>query len=113
MKERKKFEIIKKISEILLRFNIFSKSFFTVVDIKMPKRGGIMKIYLSIFPENLSSRVISYFNMIRKEIKNEIRKNVYFRYLPSEIKFFTSHEFKEAQQVYEILEKLNDKKKNK
>ncbi len=110
MKERRRFEIIKKVSEILMKFNIFHNIFFTVVDISLPKRKGVMKIYLSIFPEKMIQEVISYFNKIQKEIKNEIKKSIYLRHLPSKLKFFPSFEFKEAQEVFSILEKFKDEK---
>jgi ribosome-binding factor A len=51
MKERKKFEVIKALSEIMQKFNVFKDVLFTIVDIKLPKKGGYLRVYLSVFPE--------------------------------------------------------------
>lgn len=112
MKERKKFEVLRQLSEILKKFNIFSNVLFTIVDLRLPKRRGIMKVYLSVFPQEKTKEVVDYFNKIHKEIKNEIKENVYLRHLPSQIKFFSSSVFEEAEQVFRLLEKLKNEKKS-
>jgi hypothetical protein len=38
MKERKKYEVIKALSEIMQKFNIFRDILFTIVDVKLPKK---------------------------------------------------------------------------
>ena len=113
MKERKKFEVIKALSEIMEKFNIFRNILFTVVDIKLPKRGGYLKVYLSIFPEEKKSEFISYFQKIRSTIKNQLKKQVFLRHLPSKIAFYTSKEFEEAEKVFKILEKIKNEEKSK
>ncbi|MER3581626.1 MAG: hypothetical protein C4347_02145 [Patescibacteria group bacterium] len=106
MKERKIFEVIKVISEILKIFNPFKDTIFTVVDIRLPKRKGKMKVYLSVFPEKNEEKLLNHFNRIGKEIKNEFKEKIYLRHLPSKIVFLPSKEFKEAQRVYELIDKI-------
>jgi hypothetical protein len=43
MKERKRFEIIRKISEIIYKLNPQKNIFLTIVDVKLPQKGGRMK----------------------------------------------------------------------
>lgn len=112
MKERKRFEIIRKVSEILNKYNIFANVFFTIVDIRLPKKGGIMKIYLSVFPQQKSREVVDFFNKMQKEIKNEIKENIYLRHLPSQLRFFSSSAFEEADRVFRLLEKIKNEEKN-
>ncbi len=113
MKERKKFEIIRKISEILNSHNPKKNVLITVVDLNLPQKGGKMKVYLSIFPEKERKEVIEYFNKISKTIKNELKENVYLRHLPSKIVFYPSDEFIEAQKIFEIIDKIKDEIKEK
>jgi ribosome-binding factor A len=107
MKERKKFELIKKISEIIYQLNPQKNILLTIVDLTLPQKGGIMKIYLSIFPEKDSSQLIKYLNSKQKTIKSEIIKNVYLRYLPSKIVFYPSSEFKKAEIILQLINEAN------
>lgn len=104
MKERKKFEIIRKISEIICKINPENNILLTIVDITLPQKRGIMKIYLSVFPETKTKEILNYFNKKQKTIKKEIIENVYLRYLPSKIIFYPSFEFKQAQQVLNLID---------
>lgn len=113
MKERKKYEVIKALSEIMQKFNIFRDILFTIVDVKLPKKGGYLRVYLSVFPEEKRNEFISYFQKISSTLKNELKREVYLRHLPSKIVFYTSKEFKEAERVYKILEKIKNEEKNK
>jgi len=113
MKERKKFEVIKALSEIMQKFNVFKDVLFTIVDIKLPKKGGYLRVYLSVFPEEKKNDFVSYFQKISSTIKNELKKEVYLRHLPSKIVFYTSKEFEEAERVYKILEKIKNEEKSK
>jgi len=111
MKERKKYEIIKALSEILEKFNIFENVVFTIVDIKLPKKGGYLRVFLSIFPENMSKQLISFFKQIERTIRKELKESVYLRHLPARIVFYQSLEFKEAEKVYQLLDKIKTDKK--
>ncbi len=113
MKERKKFEVIKALSKIMQKFNIFRNDLFTIVDVKLPKKGGYLRVYLSVFPEKKKNEIVSYFQKINSTLKNELKKEVYLRHLPSKIVFYTSQEFEEAEKVYKILEKIKDEEKSK
>ncbi|GBD34883.1 Ribosome-binding factor A [bacterium HR35] len=106
MKERKKYEIIKVLSEILEKFNIFENVVFTLVDVKLPKKGGYLKVFLSIFPESKAKQLISFFQKNEKSIRKELKENVYLRHLPAKIVFYQSFEFKEAEKVYRLLNKI-------
>ncbi|GIW67170.1 MAG: hypothetical protein KatS3mg096_038 [Candidatus Parcubacteria bacterium] len=111
MKERKKFETIRKISEIIYKLNPKKNVLLTIVDLKLPKKGGVMKVYLSVFPENDIENIIGYLNKKQKTIKDEIRKNVYLRYLPSKIIFYPSFEFKLAERVLKLIDENTKKEK--
>ncbi len=115
MKERKKFEIIRQISEIISKLNLNKKIFTTIVDVKLPKKGGFMKIYLSIYPEKETKNLIDYLNKKQNKIKEEIKKNIHLKYLPSKIIFYPSFEFKEASEVLKLIDEIekeeNTKKK--
>jgi len=113
MKERKKFEVINRLSEIIFKLNPFSDVFLTIVNLKLPKKGGIMKVYLSVFPEEKIDEVIGYFNKISSEVKKEIKQNIFLRYLPSKIVFLPSYELKEAHEVLMLLEKIKYEEENK
>jgi ribosome-binding factor A len=108
MKERKRFEIIRKVSEIIYKLNPRENVFLTIVDIKLPKKGGRMKVYLSIFPEKETSYIINYLNKRQKKIKEEIKNNVYLRYLPSQVIFYPSSEFREAEKVLKLINENTD-----
>lgn len=111
MRERKKFETIRKISEIIYKLNPKKNVLLTIVDLKLPRKGGVMKIYLSIFPEIEIKEVIDYLNKKQKTIKDEIRKNVYLRHLPSKVIFYPSFEFKLAEEVLKLIDESTKEEK--
>ena len=111
MKERKKFETIRKISEIIYKLNPKKNILLTVVDLKLPRKGGVMKVYLSVFPEKEIKDIIDYLNKKQKTIKDEIRKNIYLRYLPSKVVFYPSFEFKLAERVLKLIDESTKKEK--
>jgi len=108
MKERKRFEVIKKISEIIYQLIPEKNVLLTVVDLILPQKGGLMKVYLSIFPEAKTNDLIKYLNKRQKTIKYEIRKNIYLRYLPSKVIFYPSSEFRQAEEVLKLIDEAKE-----
>jgi ribosome-binding factor A len=108
MKERKRFEVIKKISEIIYQLIPEKNVLLTVVDLILPQKGGLMKVYLSIFPEEKANNLIKYLNKRQKTIKDEIRKNIYLRYLPSKVVFYPSSEFRQAEEVLKLIDEAKE-----
>ena len=111
MKDQKFFESLKKLSKAIAKFNPNPNALITVVDLKMGKKGGWMRAYLSIFPEKYCKDLINYFNKNQKSILSEIKKNLYLRYLPSKIVFYPSWEFKIADQVLKIIDESSKEEK--
>ncbi len=103
--ERKKFLIIEELSKILQE--ILDKDVvFTILNISLPQKGGVMKIILSIFPENKAEKIIKELNKDSNKIKNELKKRCYLRYLPKKIIFKFSKELKELQMIDKIIKNL-------
>jgi ribosome-binding factor A len=111
MKERKKFEVIRKISEIINKLNPEKNVLLTVIDVSLPKKGGVIKIYLSVFPEEKTKEIINYLNKKQRTIKNKIIENVYLRHLPSKVLLYASFEFKKAQKVLELINEVTKQEK--
>lgn len=111
MKERKLFEVIRKISEIINKINPEKNVLITVVEVSLPKKRGTMKIYLSIFPEQKTKEIIKYLNNKQKTIKKEIIENLYLRHLPSKVIFYPSYEFRKAQEVLNLIDEIAKKEK--
>jgi len=111
MKERKKFEVIRKVSEILNKFKQRRDILVTVVDLILPRKGGTMRIYLSIYPKIYEKETIKYFNEISRGIIKEIRENIYLRYLPSKVIFYSSDEFEIADKVLKLIKEIEDELK--
>jgi ribosome-binding factor A len=111
MKERKKFEIIRKISEIIYKLNPQRNIFLTIVDVKLPQKGGSMKVYISVYPQKEMKKVLIYLNKKQSKLKDEIKKNIYLRYLPSKIVFYPSFEFEEAEKVLKLIDENTKEEK--
>jgi len=107
--ERKKFLLIEVLSKIL-RERINPKVIFTILDVSLPQKGGVMKVKISIFPDQKAKEVISDLNKDSTKIKNELKKSIYLRYLPKKIIFRYSKDLKEAQEIDKILKQLNNEK---
>lgn len=105
MKERKIFEAIKNLNQILLEINPEKDVLLSIVDLKLPQKSGKLKIWLSIFPEGKSELVINYLRKNQDKIKNRIKK-IGFRYLPQKIEFYPSNAFQEAGELINVLEAL-------
>lgn len=100
--ERKKFLVIEKLSEILETI-IKGEVVFTILNVSLPQKGGIMKVYLSIFPDEKVEPIIKELNKESAKIKNELKNKIYLRYLPNKIVFKYSSDLKEAQIIDKIL----------
>lgn len=104
--ERKKFLVIEKLSEILETI-IKGEVVFTILNVSLPQKGGVMKVYLSIFPDEKAETIIKELNKesakIKNELKNKIKNKIYLRYLPKKIVFKYSSDLKEAQIIDKIL----------
>jgi len=100
--ERKKFLVIEKLSEILETI-IKGEVVFTILNVSLPQKGGIMKVYLSIFPDEKVEPIIKELNKESAKIKNELKNKIYLRYLPKKIVFKYSSDLKEAQIIDKIL----------
>lgn len=109
MNERKKSEFIKIISEIILRFNPSKNNIITVTDLKLPKKGGVLKVYLSVFPEKEVYKVIDYLNLKQKTIIKEFKKNMYVKYLPSRVIFYPSFVYSQAEKVLKLINEKIEK----
>lgn len=107
MQDRKRFELIKQLS-IILREELDDPSIiFTVVDLTLPKKGGKMKVYLSIFPEEKEREILSFLNENSFKIKQDIIKKNFLRYLPSKIIFYSSNIIKDANQVLNLIDEFD------
>ncbi len=107
--ERKRFLIIETLSKIL-KDRIDPKIIFTILDVSLPQKGGVMKVKISIFPDEKAKKVVSELNKDSIKIKNELKKSIYLRYLPRKIIFRYSKDLKEAQEIDKILQELNKEK---
>ncbi len=106
--ERKKFLIIEILSSIL-RERIDPNIIFTILDLSLPQKGGVMKVKLSIFPDDKAKEVVKILNKESQKIKNELKERIYLRYLPKKIIFKYSADLKEAQEIDKILKEINNK----
>lgn len=109
MKDRKKYEIIRKISEIIEKFLPHRNIVITIVNVLLPQKGGYLRVYLSIFPEEEKKQIIQFLNKISSKIKKELKNSLFLRYLPSKIIFYPSEEIAEAQKVLELINEISQK----
>lgn len=107
MKERKKIEIIRRLSEIINKLNNQKNTVITITDVTMPSKGGLMKIYLSVFPDNRETELVQYLNAINFKIKKECLNVIRFRYLPRKIIFKTSKSIKEGDKLLKLINNLS------
>ncbi|MCS7183748.1 MAG: ribosome-binding factor A [Patescibacteria group bacterium] len=104
--ERKKREVIKKISFILKEIIDNPKIFLTVLDIILPSKKGIMVIYLSIFPDEKKNEVIKILLKESNKIKQLIKKQKFLRYLPKKIFFKYDSGLKSMEEIDKILKSI-------
>lgn len=111
MKERKKYEVIRKLSEILNQFKERKDVLITIVDLSLPKKGGAMKVFLSIYPLNFAKNTIEYLNKISRSILKEVKENIYLRHLPSKIIFYSTEVFNQADQILKLIKEVENELK--
>ena len=104
--ERKKFLIMEILAKILEKY-IENDIVFTILNLSLPQKGGVMKVILSIFPDEKAEQIINELNKNNAKIKNELKRNIYLRYLPKRIIFKYSNELKEAQVLDKILKETS------
>lgn len=107
MKERKKIETIKRLSEIINKLNDNKNTIITITDVIMPSKGCSMKIYLSVFPDKNEWQIIQYLNSINFKIKKECLNLLHFRHLPQKIIFKTSKSIKEGDELLKLISNLS------
>ena len=104
--ERKKFLIIEILSEIIEKY-IEKDIVFTILNLSLPQKGGVMKVVLSVFPDEKADEAIKELNKNQIKIKNELKNKIYLRYLPKKIVFKYSKQLKEAQILDKILKDIS------
>lgn len=109
MQERKRFELIRQISLIIKEKLPNINNIFTVIDLTLPKKGGIMKVYLSVFPEKNEREIINFLNRNNFKIKKEIIKRLFLRHLPRKIIFYPSSAMKDADKVLKLIDEIEKK----
>lgn len=107
MQERKKIETIRRLSEILNKVNNHKNTIITITNIIMPSKGGVMTIYLSVFPDKNELKIIQYLNAINFKIKKECLVTICFRHLPRKIIFKTSKSIKEGEELLKLINNLS------
>lgn len=108
--ERKKFLVIRILSEILEKI-MPNEVVFTILNISLPQKGGIMKVFLSVFPDEKANSIVNELNKNSLKIKNELKNRIYLRYLPKKIIFQYSSKLQEAQIIDKILKSDIQKEK--
>lgn len=103
--ERKKFLLTEELSKIIQEI-IDHNVVFTILNLSLPQKGGVMKVILSIFPESKAEKIIKKLNKESQKIKNKLKSNVYLRHLPKKILFKFSQELKKAQVIDKMLKNL-------
>ena len=107
MKERKIFEIIKKLNEAFIYLNPEKNTLISIVDIKLPKKGGVMKIWLSIYPREKEKDIIKELSNNQKKIISYLKK-LKLKYLPRKIIFIPSDIFARASEIYKIINETQE-----
>lgn len=107
MKERKIFEIIKHLNRILAELRPEKDVLLSIVDLRLPEKGGALKIWLSVFPKEKELSVLNYIRKNQKKIKSRL-KELRLRYLPQKIEVFPSSALQEANEVLTILKNLKN-----
>lgn len=103
--ERKKFLLIEELSKIIKEI-IDRNIIFTILNLSLPQKGGVMNVILSIFPDDKAEKVIKELNEESSKIKRALRRKTNLRYLPKKIVFKLSKELKEFQIIDKILKNL-------
>jgi len=100
--------IKKELSQILLREVEFpSRVLVTITRVEASPNLGEAKIYVSVMPEHLISRVFQILNRQIYEIQQALNKRLKMRPVPR-IKFIQELKAKEAGRIEELLEKIKE-----
>ena len=100
--------IKKELSQILLREVEFpSGVLVTITRVEASSNLGEAKIYVSVMPEHLISRVFQILNRQIYEIQQALNKRLKMRPVPR-IRFIQELKAKEAGRIEELLEKIKE-----
>lgn len=100
--------IKKELSQILLREVEFpSGVLVTITRVEASPNLGEAKIYVSVMPERLISRVFQILNRQIYEIQQALNKRLKMRPVPR-IRFIQELKAKEAGRIEELLEKIKE-----
>lgn len=101
--------IKKEISQIILREIEFPKDILvTVTRVETASNLIESKVYVSVMPEEKTSKVFQILNRQVYELQQKLNQRLQMRPIPR-IKFIEEKETKEAGKIEEILEKIKNK----
>ena len=104
--------IKKEISQIILREIEFPKDILvTVTRVETVSNLIESKVYVSVMPEEKTSKVFQILNRQVYELQQKLNQRLQMRPIPR-IKFIEEKETKEAGKIEEILEKIKNKQKD-
>ena len=104
--------IKKEISQIILREIEFPKDILvTVTRVETASNLIESKVYVSVMPEEKTSKVFQILNRQVYELQQKLNQRLQMRPIPR-IKFIEEKETKEAGKIEEILERLKKKQKD-
>jgi ribosome-binding factor A len=103
--------IRQELSQIILRETEFpSDVLVTVTRVETASNLIESKVYISVMPEEKTSKVFQILNQQIYELQQKLNQRLRMRPIPR-IKFIEEKETKEAGKIEEILEKLKKEKK--
>ena len=103
--------IKKEISQIILREIEFPKDILvTVTRVETASNLIESKVYVSVMPEEKTSKVFQILNRQVYELQQKLNQRLQMRPIPR-IKFIEEKETKEAGKIEEILEKIKKSRK--
>jgi len=104
--------IKKELSQIILKEIEFSSDVLvTVTRVETTSNLIESKVYVSVMPEEKTSKVFQILNRQVYELQQKLNQRLQMRPIPR-IKFIEEKETKEAGKIEEILEKIKNKQKD-
>lgn len=98
------------LSQILLKGTDFSKDILvTVTGVETSGNLNQAKVYISVMPENRTSKVLEILDRKIYDFQQELNKHLNMRPIPK-IKFVREKKTEEAARVEELLEKIKEEK---